>query len=167
MTAAMGAGSIVGALGAASRARPTRRLLLASSAVLGVLMLAVAVAPGLPLLFVVLIPTGIGSIVFSATANSMIQVAVDPVMRGRVMSLYAMVFLGSTPIGAPIIGWMAAVAGPRTAMAFGGAVAIVAAVVPVLVYRRRRAEAEAVPVAREEPVRRWTRVRFRTDERAA
>ncbi len=167
MTSAMGVGSIVGALGAASRARPTRRLLLASSGALGVLMLAVAAAPDLPLLFVVLVGTGIGSIIFSATANSMIQVAVDPAMRGRVMSLYAMVFLGSTPIGAPIIGWTAAVAGPRTAMALGGAVAVVAALVPVLWHRLRTVEPEAVPEDEDETVRRWPRVRFRTDQRAA
>jgi MFS family permease len=167
LTSAMGVGSIVGALGAASRARPTRRLLLASSGALGLLMLAVAVAPDLPLLFVVLVGTGVGSIVFSATANSMIQVAVDPVMRGRVMSLYAMVFLGSTPIGAPIIGWMASVAGPRWAMALGGAVAVAAAVVPVLLQRGRPVQPEAVPVEDDETVRRRPRVRFRTDQRAA
>src|SRR5262249_7444300 len=92
MTSAMGLGSIVGALGAASRARPTRRLLLGSSLALGVLMLGIAVAPTTPSEFVVLVLAGVFSIIFSATANSMVQVAVDPAMRGRVMALYAMVF---------------------------------------------------------------------------
>jgi MFS family permease len=167
MTSAMGVGSIVGALAAASRARPTRRLLLASSAALGVLMLTVAVAPTLPLAFAVLVPTGVCSIVFSATANSMVQVAVDPAMRGRVMALYAMVFLGSTPIGAPIIGWMAEVGGPRSAMAFGGAAAIAAALVPVLY--RRRVESRPAAVAVDEPaeVRPWPKARFRADDAAA
>jgi MFS family permease len=167
MTSAMGAGSIVGALGAASRARPTRRLLLGASAALGVLMLAMAFAPTLGLEFGVLLAAGVFSIIFSATANSLVQVAVDPAMRGRIMALYAMVFLGSTPIGAPIIGWMAAVSSPRVAIAFGGAAAIAAAAAPVLARRTTPvAVAGAVPEAAADAGR-WPEARFRADDAAA
>jgi len=66
-------------------------------------------------------------VVFAASVNSFLQLAVAPEMRGRVMALYSVVFLGSTPIGGPLMGWIAGAAGPRAALALGGLVAIAAA----------------------------------------
>ena len=64
------------------------------------------------------------------------QLAVTPAMRGRVMALYSMVFLGSTPIGAPLVGWLAEVAGPRAGMALGACAALAAAALASLAYAR-------------------------------
>jgi len=74
-----------------------------------------------------LVPVGAASVVFAASVNSFMQLAVAPQMRGRVMALYSVVFLGSTPIGGPLMGWIASAASPRLALALGGLVAIAAA----------------------------------------
>ena len=131
LAAVTAAGSVVGALAAASRARPTRRLLLGSVAALGVVSLAAAAAPGLGWELVVLMLLGAATITFLATANSILQLASSPQMRGRVMALYGMVFLGSTPLGSVLVGWLAERYGPRSGFVLGG-VASLAAVVTAL-----------------------------------
>ena len=104
---AMGIGSVLGALVAGARGRVSNRLLVGSSALFGALILAVAVAPTIELAALALVPLGAASVTFAAGVNSALQLAVDPEMRGRVMALYSMVFLGSTPIGGPLCGWLA------------------------------------------------------------
>jgi len=106
---------------------------------------------------------GFASMVFMATGNSMMQVASAPSMRGRVMAVYAMVFLGSTPIGGPLMGWLSEWAGPRIALAIGGAVAVASALAALWVLRalggtgrvpvllRRLATPERPPVPSEGP----------------
>ena len=74
---------------------------------------------------------------FAAGVNSTLQLAVAPAMRGRVMALYSVVFLGSTPIGAPLVGWLAEVAGPRAGMALGATAALAAAGWPAPPTRAR------------------------------
>jgi MFS family permease len=74
------------------------------------------------------VPVGAASVIFAASVNSFLQLAVAPHMRGRVMALYSVVFLGSTPVGGPLMGWIAGVASPRAALALGGLVALAAAV---------------------------------------
>ena len=74
---------------------------------------------------------------FAAGVNSSMQLAASPDMRGRVMSLYSVVFLGSTPIGAPLVGWLAEVASPRAGLALGGAAALIAAAGARAAYARR------------------------------
>jgi MFS family permease len=123
LTTAMGLGAI--ANGARSRVGPG--LLAGASAVFGALVMAAAAAPGLALAAVALVPVGAASVVFAASVNSFLQLAVAPHMRGRVMALYSVVFLGSTPIGGPLMGWIAGAAGPRAALALGGLVALGAA----------------------------------------
>jgi MFS family permease len=76
------------------------------------------------------------TVTFSAGINSTMQLAVTPAMRGRVMALYSMVFLGSTPIGAPLVGWLAEVAGPRAGMALGACAALTAAALASVAYAR-------------------------------
>ena len=82
--------------------------------------------PTLPLQLAALVPLGAVSVTFAAGVNSALQLAVEPAMRGRVMALYSIVFLGSTPIGAPLVGWIAEVAGPRGGLVLGGVAALVA-----------------------------------------
>ena len=126
LTSCMGAGAVVGGLLAAHRARPTSRLLHGLALLFGVLLGAVALAPTLGIAAGLIVLMGAASIGFIATANATLQLRADPSMRGRVMALYAMAFLGSTPIGAPLMGAIAQWSSPRVAMAVG-AVATVAA----------------------------------------
>ena len=135
---AMGVGSVVGALVAGARGRVSNRLLMVSSAVFGSLILAVAVAPTIELAAVALVPLGAASVTFAAGVNSALQLAVSPEMRGRVMALYSMVFLGSAPIGGPLSGWLAETWSPRLALVVGGAAALVAAVGARAVLARAR-----------------------------
>jgi MFS family permease len=136
LTAAMAAGSVVGALAAGARGRVSPRLLVVAATGFGVLELAAAIAPSLPLQLAALVPLGAVSVTFSAGVNSTMQLAVAPAMRGRVMALYSVVFLGSTPIGAPLVGWLAQVAGPRAGMALGAVAALTAAALASGAYAR-------------------------------
>lgn len=146
-TALMSLGSLVGALIAASRARPTRRLLLGSGIAFGVLMLATAAAPTAWLTGVLLVGVGLSVMLFLATANTTLQLHSDPAMRGRVMALYGLLFLGSTPLGGPLLGWISETWGPRFGLGLGGALSLAAAVaaasgIRARRVRRRRAGAE-------------------------
>jgi len=127
LTAAMGIGSVAGALASGARGRVSPRLLVGSAALFGVFMLLVAAAPSVRLQLAALIPLGAVSVTFAAGVNSAMQLAVEPVLRGRVMALYSVVFLGSTPIGAPLVGWIAEVAGPRASLVVGAVAALAAA----------------------------------------
>jgi MFS family permease len=136
LTAAMAVGSVIGALASGARGRVSPRILVVAAAGFGVVELLAALAPSLPLQVLALIPLGAVSVTFSAGVNSTMQLAVTPAMRGRVMGLYSVVFLGSTPIGAPLVGWLAEIAGPRAGMALGGAAALAAAALAIAAYAR-------------------------------
>jgi MFS family permease len=135
--AMLGLGSLAGALFTASRREPSGRLLLAALAAFGVLMLGAALAPTLPVELAALIFTGMAALVFQTTANSLIQLRSEPALRGRVMSLYAVLFIGTTPIGAPIVGWAAQEAGPRAALVLGAASILATAAVAAWLARSR------------------------------
>ncbi len=94
-------------------------------------------------------PVGAASVVFAASVNSALQLAVEPVMRGRVMALFSVVFLGSTPIGGPLMGWIATAADPPTALALGGVVAVVAGLAARVAFTRNGI-APHVAIARAE-----------------
>jgi MFS family permease len=143
LTAAMGIGSVGGALAAGARGRVSPRLLIGSSLLFGAAMLLAAGAPTLELQVLALVPLGAASVTFAAGVNSALQIAVEPTMRGRVMALYSVVFLGSTPIGAPLVGWLAGAAGPRAGL-LAGAVAALAAGVAAWVWFARAGEVELV-----------------------
>jgi MFS family permease len=128
LTAVMGIGSVLGALAAGARGRVSPGLLVLSAALFGGAELLAAIAPTLTWQALALVPLGAASVTFAAGVNSSLQLTAEPTMRGRVMSLYAIVFLGSTAIGAPLIGWLAEVAGPRSGLYAGAAAALVAAV---------------------------------------
>jgi MFS family permease len=136
LAVAMGVGSVAGALAAGARGRVGPRLLVAAAAAFAVAELLAAVAPTLPLQLAALVPLGAISVTFAAGINSSLQLAVEPTMRGRVMALYSVVFLGSTPIGAPLVGWIAQVAGPRAGLALGAVAALAAAVGGAVAFAR-------------------------------
>jgi MFS family permease len=127
LTSAMGVGAVVGGLIAASRARPTRRRLGLAAIVFGAAVLLSSVMPTFGAMVVVLPLVGAASVTFISLANTSLQLAARPEMRGRVMALYSVAFMGSTPVGGPIVGWVGQVVGPRAALVLGGVTAIVAA----------------------------------------
>jgi MFS family permease len=138
LAVAMGIGSVTGALAAGARGRVGPRLLVAAAAAFGAAELLVAVAPTVELQLLALIPLGAVSVTFAAGINSSLQLAVEPSMRGRVMALYSVVFLGSTPIGAPLVGWIAEVAGPRAGFVVGAVAALAAAAGAKVAFERVR-----------------------------
>jgi MFS family permease len=136
LAVAMGIGSVTGALAAGARGRVGPRLLIVAAAAFGLAELLVAVAPTVELQLLALIPLGAVSVTFAAGINSSLQLAVEPSMRGRVMALYSVVFLGSTPIGAPLVGWVAQVAGPRMGLVLGALAALLAAAAGAAAFAR-------------------------------
>jgi MFS family permease len=145
---AMGVGALAGGLYAAARARPSRRLLVASTVLFGIVTIVAAAMPNLAWELVLLVLLGATSVLFISTTNSLLQLNSEPSMRGRVMSLWAVVFLGSTPIGALVVGTIAAAYGPRAAFAFGGVASLLTGVVAWWALRRRR-ERERLAAAGE------------------
>ena len=142
LAVAMGVGSVAGALATGARGRTGPRLLVSAAAAFGAAELLVAVAPTIELQLAALVPLGAVSVTFAAGVNSALQLAVDPAMRGRVMALYSVVFLGSTPIGAPLVGWIAQVAGPRAGLLLGAAAALAAAAGAHVAFARAAATSE-------------------------
>ena len=136
LAVAMAVGSVGGALATGARGRISERLLVGASAAFGLFALLAAAAPTLPLAMVALVPLGAASVTFAAGVNSTLQLGASPAMRGRVMALYSVVFLGSTPIGGPIVGWLAEVAGPRAGLVLGGVAALAAAVGGAIAFAR-------------------------------
>jgi len=151
MSSVLGFGALVGALVAASRSKPTTMLLATAALAFGAMMLADALAPTLGWEMVALALTGATSITFMSTANATVQLTSRPEMRGRVMSLYMLLFLGSTPIGGPIVGWIGERYGARWSLAIGGISCLVAAAVtvPALTAGRRELRGMASPTAGE------------------
>jgi MFS family permease len=134
----LGVGALVGALVSAARAKPTQRMLAFACLAFGTLLLVAAVAPSLVLEMIVLIPVGFAMVTSQATANSLIQTNSDAALRGRVMALFITAWVGTTPIGAPIVGWICQEFGPRAGLAVGGAATVVAALVAIRVLPKRR-----------------------------
>jgi MFS family permease len=127
LLSAMGAGAVVGALVTGSRARVSLGWIIGWAAAFGSLSLVVAGAPSLPLAAAALVPVGASTVLFAAGVNSTLQLEAEPHMRGRVMALYAVVFLGSTPIGGPVAGWVAQSIDPRAGLVLAGLSGLVAA----------------------------------------
>jgi len=138
LSAALAVGALLGALASARRTgRPGAVVLLAAAASFGVLEVLVGLAPSYLLTALLLVPTGAASIYFAQTANQRVQLGTEPGVRGRVLAVYIFVFLGSTPLGAPLIGWVAEELGPRAAVVTGGVVSLLAAGVAALIRQRR------------------------------
>lgn len=120
-------GSLIGALATARRQQVDVRHVIGSAAAFGASMLVFAASPNLVGAFPLGLLVGVSSIAFMTSSTAIVQVRADPSMRGRVLALQAMVFLGSTPIGGPILGWLCDWLNPRAGVVVGGAAALVAA----------------------------------------
>jgi MFS family permease len=141
LSACAGAGMFIGAIAMANRAtHPTPRRLAAFAAAFGLLLSIEAVMPTLELALVGLIPVGIAGMGFAITANATLQLTSRPDMRGQVMAIYGMVFLGSTPIGAPIVGWVAESLGARAGFLVGGLASLAVGAAALWIGSLRRVE---------------------------
>jgi MFS family permease len=136
LVAAMGLGAIVGALINGARGSVTPMLLIGASLVFGVLALLAAGAPSLGLEIAALAPLGAATVTLAASINSSLQLASEPSMRGRVMALYSIVFLGSTPIGGPLSGWLSEAIDPRAALVMAGVAGIAGALLARVAFER-------------------------------
>jgi MFS family permease len=147
LAVAMGAGAIGGAVFTSARHGIGERLLVGSALGFGASALLAAAAPSLTVEALALVPLGAASVTFAAGINSTLQLAAEPHMRGRVMALYSIVFLGSTPIGGPIAGLLSGAFGARAALVMAGVAALAAGVGARFAFARegsavtRRAEA--------------------------
>ena len=138
LTSAMGAGAIVGGLVVAGRGRTGLRALTVASAVFGLAILAAAASPSVGVALVALTVVGAASVTFLAVGNTTLQLTAAPRFRGRVMALWAVAFLGSTPLGAPIVGAVSEHLSPRGGLVIGGLACLAAAGLGALAIARGR-----------------------------
>jgi len=132
----MAVGSLAGALFAARRARPRGRLVVGAAVMFGLVEIAAGLMPTY-LTFALWLPlVGITALTVITAANATMQLAVAPEMRGRVAALYMMIFMGGTPFGAPVIGWVGEEFGARWTLVGGGAAALVGTLVAAAVFTR-------------------------------
>jgi MFS family permease len=131
-------GALLGALVAARRGGTMRRrLVFVAAGAYGLIEILAGLMPTFWTFFALLIPFGFATLTFSTAANTTVQLAAAPNMRGRVMALYLIVFLGGTPIGSPFIGWVAEAFGPRWSLITGGVASVAAALLAALYLARR------------------------------
>jgi MFS family permease len=141
LMAALGAGAVLGALGMAGRLqRPSRTIVFAGAAGVSVGLLALGFTRTFAVAAGILVVTGLAQIVFTSSANTTVQLTVPDAMRGRVMSLYIVVFVGVTPVGAFLTGWLAEHFGVPTACLVGGAAGLLAVLALAWIGRRRSPE---------------------------
>jgi len=143
-------GSLTGSLLAARRERPRLRTIVLALLGFALAMTAGAFAPDVWVFGAVLTLAGMATLTILTTANAYVQTTTRPAMRGRVMALYLAIFLGGTPVGAPVVGWIASAFGPRAAILVGAAAALLAALIAFAFYVRTRDLK-----LRWEPERRW------------
>jgi MFS family permease len=137
LTSAMGVGAVIGGLYTAGRRRSTPRMLVISAALFGGSMTLVSFAHSMTFAFAAMVIVGFFSINFTSLGNVTLQTASDPAMQGRVMSLWTMAFLGTTPIGGPIVGAIGEHAGARWGLLIGAAAALIAALIGLQALRDR------------------------------
>ncbi|MFG2427450.1 MFS transporter [Streptomyces sp. NPDC048590] len=147
-TAVMSAGGVLGGFLVVRQTRVTTRSLCVSAVLWGALICAAALTPNLPLALAALLFVGVGSITFNSSAKTLMQLEAAPRMRGRVVALWTIGWMGGTVVGAPLVGWIGATAGPRGALLTGG---LAAAAVGIAVLalsrsaRRTRGEPPGAP----------------------
>ena len=142
-------GSLTGALLSTRRSRrPLQRFLVVSAVVFSILLIISGLMRNYYAFAAVCIPTGAAALVFSVACNSFVQLGVEPQMRGRILALYFMAFMGGTPVGAPAVGWLSETFGPPWGLIGGGIVCLVVALAAGVVLmrgRRVRLELHVVP----------------------
>ena len=143
MASVMGAGAVVGGFITAARSRPRARSLCLAAIGWGIAITVAAVAPSMPTELAALVFVGYGSITFNSYAKTTLQLASEPAMRGRVMALWFLAWQGSTPIGGPLVGWIAQDAGARWSLVAGGIPTVLCGLLalPVLARIDRKAAA--------------------------
>jgi MFS family permease len=150
LVSAMGVGSIAGALVNGHNGRTGPRLIAGGALAFGISALLSAAMPSLALEIPMLALLGGAAVTFAATINSTLQLAVSPEMRGRVMALYSVVFLGSTPIGGPLTGWLSQAYDPRVALLLAGITGLSAAWAAHVCFARIRTRSNQA-IKQEEP----------------
>ncbi|MGN6319425.1 MFS transporter [Trinickia sp.] len=138
LSSMMAVGTVTGALASARMGRPRFSSMVISSAVFGIGCTIAALAPSYWTFGAALVVIGIASLLFLTTTNSLMQLSTEPEMRGRVMAIRLAVALGGTPLGAPIVGWVADHAGPRWAIVVGAASGFAAALVAARALAKER-----------------------------
>jgi MFS family permease len=138
-----GVGSIAGALTIARRRSIGLRFLLTGGVAMAIATVALALAPTTPLALVAALPVGVTSTVMISGTNAAVQLESAPAMRGRMLALVSMVFLGTAPIGGPILGWISDVLNPRAGLMVGALATILATAWTARQVRRRRQDDEA------------------------
>lgn len=136
---AQGIGAVIGGLVVAGRPRTGSKRLVQVAVAFGVVMAVAALAPGVVWELVALLAVGAASVSFLAMGNATLQLAAEPAMRGRVMSLWSVAFLGSTPVGGPVVGIVAGALGARFGLGLGALAIAVAAAFGWWSLRRRAA----------------------------
>jgi predicted MFS family arabinose efflux permease len=150
MTAMMGGGAVIGGLAVASAGPPTPQRLIAVAAAFGVAVAAIAVMPSIGLVYLVMPFVGVTSVSTIAWSNATLQLHSDPKMRGRVMALFSMSLIGTTPIGGPIVGWLGDHTSPRVSLLVGAVGALAASAFGyVSLVRAGRLDAQPAAVVLE------------------
>ncbi|MBV8566159.1 MAG: MFS transporter [Methylobacteriaceae bacterium] len=132
LSSIMAIGTVAGALLGARREKPGFPLLLIGAALFGLGCTLAAIAPGYWFFAAALVVIGVAALAFTNATNSLMQLSTEPAMRGRVMALRVGIALGGTPIGAPIVGWVANHCGPRWALGVGAASGFAATIVAII-----------------------------------
>lgn len=135
-TAALGIGAILGGIATATQKRPNGAALVRAALFFGISTAIVALSPNLLFALIAVVVAGFFSVNFLSLGNIILQLESAPEMRGRVMALWGVAFLGSTPVGAPIIGWVSQHYSPRAGLALGGVAAVLAALLGVYILKR-------------------------------
>lgn len=146
LSTSLALGSVCGSLLAARRITVPLRLVVLAAVAFSVMEIAVGMAPRYTLMLIMLPVVGVLALTFSNSAQSYLQLRAEPWVRGRVMGVYTLVFMGGTPLGAPLIGWAADHLGPRSGLVGGGLGALVTTLVCVAIYLRRSRSTEPEPV---------------------
>ena len=150
LSSALGAGALIGALMLARRGgEPTNRMLVGMAVAFGLLEAAMALTRSVPLAMILIAATGFAMSSFSASANTRVQLASPPEMRGRVMSVYTMVFIGTTPIGSLLISSVASAASVPVAFIVSGLPCLAVALLAAWLWRRQESRKTAETLSRE------------------
>ena len=150
LSSALGAGALIGALMLARRGgEPTNRMLVGMAVAFGLLEAAMALTRSVPLAMILIAATGFAMSSFSASANTRTQLSSPPEMRGRVMSVYTMVFVGTTPIGNLIVSSVAGTAGVPVAFVIAGLPCLLVALLAAWLWRRQKSPKSAEAPSRE------------------